>query len=264
MYSAKGTGMRTARRKKTVSVATATRLIKAVGAGPRTGAFGRSGGIHGSGGFGGMSRALPQYRQSELKVVDNIVSSYALNATGTFKVQNACVNGAAFYNRIGNEIQMKSLHLFGNLQLTGNAAAPNQEYIRIMVVYDRQPNGSYPVVADVLTSYSISGATSSTSYDSLNPNNFDRFRVLADIRLATPVDSSVALTIQTAAIIDYKGEYNINRFINLRGLSTKYKASAGAIGDIASGALLVFTLGNVVAGSESYSADLTARLRFID
>nr|WAE42178.1 MAG: capsid protein [Cressdnaviricota sp.] len=216
------------------------------------------------GGFGQYSKPLPYYRQPELKVVDTTEQTNVLGATGIFTVVNVPQVGAAFYNRIGNEIEMKSLHLIGQIALTGTAPVPQFEYDRVIVVYDRQPNGAFPSASDLLTSYTSSGGTSTTAYDHLNPNNFDRFKVLADIRLAFNWNATAALTDHEAKAKDYKGEYNINRFINLRGLSCKYKASAGTIGDVTTGALLVFTVGTSATANAPYQFVWSARLRFID
>lgn len=207
---------------------------------------------------------MPPYRQSELKSVDVNAISLTFDTTGNFQVLNIPVTGASFYNRVGNEIMMKSLHLVGQLTLTNNIATSN-EYLRLMVIYDRQPNGAMPTTADVITSYNSAGAFSSLVKDHLNPNNFDRFKVLMDNRLHIPLDSTGVLAKNDAAIFDYtKNEVNINRFIKLRGLSTKYKASAGAIGDIISGSLLLFAFGNIPNATAAYNFNGTARLRFVD
>lgn len=209
---------------------------------------------------------LPFYRQSELKVVDTSRNGYPINTTGNFQVLNIPVQGAAVYNRVGNEIEMKSLHFVGQIALTGNAGiAVNQDYLRIMIVYDRQPNGANPANADLLTDYSSAGGTTTNSMSHLNPNNYDRFKVLADIRI--DINDAVAAgaeTIGVAQIVDYKGEVNINRFINLKGMGVKYKASAGTVGDIASGALQLFTFGAATAGNDLYQLVASFRLRFID
>lgn len=160
---------------------------------------------------------------------------------------------------------MKSLHLIGCINAPEASGATNQSsYNRIMVVYDRQPNGAFPAIADLLLSYKYDGTTSSTALDHLNPNNFDRFKILADIRLMFQDNQYAALDNATASAIDYKGEFNINRFINLRGLSAKYKASAGSIGDIASGGIYVVTFSTDTDTTNNFTVDWTARLRYLD
>lgn len=222
-----------------------------------------SSGMYGGGGFGAMSRPIPFYRQSELKCVDTPTTTNVISTTATFVAVNIPVQGAAVYNRVGNEIEMKSLHLIGQIDPTANSNA-SSEYLRIMVVYDRQTNGAFPTIADLITSYDTTGATTSTVLDHTNPNNFDRFRVLADIRLPIANDASTAPSAKSQFTNDYNNELNINRFINLKGMGTKYKASAGAIGDIASGGLYVVTFGDTAVASAAYALQWTARLRFVD
>lgn len=218
-----------------------------------------------SGGFGRMSKPLPSFRTAELKSVDlAYATASAYSSTVQWILLNGTQNGAAFYNRVGNEIEMKSLHLIGQIYPTGSANTAG-DYLRTMVIYDRQPNGANPVLADVLSSYPTTGTSPSpTSLDMTNPNNFDRFRILADIRTAIPSSASGATGETYAPVIDYtKNEVNINRFINLKGLSTRYKTSTGAIGDITSGSLLLMLLG-FNSSSPAYQLDYCTRLRFID
>lgn len=226
---------------------------------------------------GGFGRKMPYYRQPELKCVDTQLGTgslygpafeFYLAPTNTFTVLNVPEVGAAFYNRIGNEIEMKSLHLVGTINSPPEAATNSEAvYCRAMVLYDKQPNGAYPSYSDVIASYSNTGAVDSGAFDHLNPNNMDRFKILADIRVSIPNnDGGVATFPADAAIIDYtKNEVNINRFIKLNGMSTKYKASAGTIGDVTSGALLFFLIGtdDDATGHRFYFSG-TARLRYVD
>lgn len=247
-------------RRKGYTSATAMELTTPLS---RTGGSG-----YGSGGFGGMSKKLPYYRQPELKCVDTPLGSYSLSTAAPINVLNVPIVGAAFYQRVGNEIEMKSLHMIGNIIQSNNTVAnPGvSEYCRIMIIYDRSPNGSYPAIADILTSYNEAGSTTSTVYDFTNPNNFDRFKMLADIRLdfGSNDTSIVGSNAQINGLIYQENELNINRFINLKGLATRFKASAGSIGDISSGSLLLVTYGNKTSSTCAYLANLAFRLRYID
>lgn len=235
----------------------------------------------GSGGGGGFptgfnigSRGTPSSRQSELKLMDIFPANYAANSTGVFLALNTPTVGTSIYNRVGNEIEMKSLHVTGQIQTTSFVTTGASEYIRLMVVYDRQPNGTFPSNSDLLTDYN-NGGNFTNSFSGLNPNNLDRFKVLMDQRFCCSDNSSTKSTVpvpstdpQSSNAIDYTtNPVNINRYINLKGLCTRYKASTnptGAIGDIASGALLMFILGNVAAGVEGFNYALKFRLRYVD
>lgn len=213
-----------------------------------------------------MSQPSRAYRQGELKSVDVFESSAILSQTATFQLMNGIQSGSSFYNRIGNVVRLRSLHLIGQLVVNGTAPASIPEYDRVMVIYDRQSNGAFPALADVLTSYKNDGTTSSTVFDHLNMNNKDRFQVLCDIRLAIPYNTNGAPNADLASIIDYNGEYNINRFIKLKGSEVHFKASSNpsVIGDISTGAIFLMTVGSSVLATAPFTLDWSCRLRYYD
>lgn len=216
-------------------------------------------------------------RAAELKSVDTTAQVYAFNSAGAVAAAplNVPVSGAAFYQRIGNKISMKSLQLRGEILPSGaNAAAVSEQTARIIVYYDRQANGAAPTVADVLTSTMSNGSTASTAIDFININNRDRFAILMDQQVllaALGINGASAASSATVAIDinnnanGTQGQFNINRFIKLKGLETVFKASAGNIGDISAGAIGVLTIstGDVNATS-AWQLIMSSRLRYYD
>jgi len=202
----------------------------------------------------------------DFPIAANTPQTDIISTTATFLCVNTVQEGAGFYNRIGRRITMQSLHVTG-MVFTNQGVTPGSvdEYLRIMVVYDRQPNGATPAIADLLLDYDNAGATSTKSFSHININNADRWQVLRDIRLQIPNDAG-NLESGEAPIIDYSNRGNVNEFIRLNGLETHYKATTnpGAIGDISSGALWVITFGNVAAATAAYQFKWTARLRYSD
>lgn len=204
----------------------------------------------------------------EKKSVDTAIGATP-GTTGTFWLLNGLQEGASVYQRVGRRVRMKSLHFLARLSINGTDRPQFQDdLIRIIVVYDRQPNGAAPVMADLLLDYSQSGATTTDAMSGLNTNNADRFRVLADIRLPLIDTSSNATAVPvepvTASAICQDLELNINRFINLQGLEAHYKASTGAVGDLASGALFAFACNNNATTVCPYTLNARARLRYYD
>lgn len=223
----------------------------------------------------GALYASPRTGATELKCVDTAAATYNLNTTAVFTALNIPVEGAAFYQRIGRRIRMKSLHIRGYIiPSNANTAAIEQDLKRIMVIYDRQANGSAPVLADVLTGYASDGSTNSNASQHLNMNNRDRFVVLMDLQVLTPAlginGASAASTATIAADINAncgttQGTLNINRYIRLKGLETHFKASAGSIGDIATGSLLLMTVGlNDTNATSAWQLGVSTRLKFYD
>lgn len=226
---------------------------------------------------GGFPAALMTRRKGEeIKSVDVLpaVMSQAISTTAVFTLLNPVQEGSSFYNRVGRRITMKSLLLQGYIVTTESNAAPTvEDYMRLMVIYDRQPNGTFPVLADVLTSYNNAGATSSTSLDQINMNNRDRFHVLVDQRTYLhPVGADGVLSTVSGTTYEKNGSgqqqtYNIKKFIKLRNLETHYKASSNpaVIGDQATGALFLMIVGYAVAvGNAAFNFVGQSRLRYID
>lgn len=234
-----------------------------VGSGIRQGA--KRAKMGGRGAYPGQLRSI----KPEVKTVDLFQFATNFDTIGTFTCVNLPLEGASFYNRIGRKIMAKSLHVFGHIECTdGNAGATGEDYGRLMVIYDRQPNGALPAVADVLTSYNNAGATSSTASDSLNMNNRDRFVVLRDERIVLPAVGALGVTpINSSLGTDptlSTSKREINFFIKCKDLETHFKASAGTIGDIATGSIFVFSISGQSHGNLAYIAAVSTRLRYHD
>lgn len=218
----------------------------------------------------------------EVKSVDTPQTNTALasGTTAAFVCVNLPVQGAAFYNRVASRIRMRSLMIRAHIYASGNnlVALLIPTMARIMVVYDRQPNGALPTPADLLTAYGSSGSVTSTVFDNLNMNNKDRFTVLMDNQVllpvvgvsgAPPTNTAFAAYVdpnQNAGVGGPQAVVNMNRFIKLKGLETHYKASTGAIGDIATGSLLLFFFSDDTnpAVTSAYAVSWSARLKFHD
>nr|WAE43121.1 MAG: capsid protein [Cressdnaviricota sp.] len=222
----------------------------------------------------GRFPAMLTSSKGEVKSVDLLAAGYAINTTGTVAALNLMAAGSSYFNRIGRKLEMKSLQINGFLApITANNQTVSGQG-RILIVYDRQPNGALPVWADVIKSQTqASATTSSTINDFINLDNRDRFQILRDVKFTTP---SVTRNVGTDTFTGYPtnsttldckentGEFDM--FIKLKGLVTHYKADSapGVIGDIATGALLILTWGTFGSGSEGWQPLLAFRLRYKD
>lgn len=107
----------------------------------------------------------------ELKNVDvggTVSSTVAglFNNPGAGALLNGVAQGTTENQRVGRKIQMKSLLI--NWALDNSATVG--EGFRILVVYDKQPSGGFPLATDILFSTSELSA--------MQLNNADRFIVL--------------------------------------------------------------------------------------
>lgn len=171
-------------------------------------------------------------------------SPYVANVSGI------PLNGAAFYNRIGTRTRAVSLELRGCIEPSNvNETVVNAGFARVAIVYDRQPNGSFPKYDDIFTDYDSAGSTASGAFSGVNMNNRDRFLVLRDRKLLLPALAATTgggtpfSAVRDQGFKPTPGDDNnslvFREFIKLKGLESHFKASTGAIGDIATGSFLI-------------------------
>lgn len=219
-----------------------------------------------------------QTRGPELKSMDFVITetqiSTIVSGGGGGTTQwclNDVIQGAAFYNRIGNKIEMKSLEVrLPIIPSSTTNTSGTTEYIRAIIYYDAQPNGQFPAIADVLSSYAADGTITSGSIDFLNMNNRERFKVFMDVavNLGQISNNTATSECQLALLDTNRTETNIHRYIRMKRLVCNYKASAGtvgSIGDIATGAINLLIFSNAFnQASTSTSFQLRSRLRYYD
>jgi len=205
--------------------------------------------------------------RGELKTVDGIAGLSTnvivpLNtANGNVFPTNLIAAGAGENQRIGRRIEMVSLHLKGVISQTANTTTI-QDYARLAVVYDRQPNAALTTSNNIFQDIAPDGASGSRPCSGVNPDQRERFLVLADIKLSLP--ASLHASGATGGVDGAATTFNINRFIKLNGLTTHYQGDTGVIGDVSTGALLIVGMGNLGAGSEGWQFVGTWRIRYAD
>jgi len=168
-------------------------------------------------------------------------------ATGMTEI-NDVQAGNAFYQRIGTKINIRSIMM--RFKLTNSTVIATGLYttepahVRYMVVYDRQPNGAFPAITDILQN-NDSGVV--THGSSINIANRDRFSVLLDRN----VTLSEADT-QTRWVSDY---------LVCPNLQTQFRSSAATIGDITTGSLLFISFASIQLGP-AFDAGQIQQLQF--
>lgn len=191
----------------------------------------------------------PRYSMGELKYKDTSAATYVGDTTGSVTPLNLLAVGDDNTDRDGRQVHLHSIHVQGICRAVDGQCATN--FSRMMLVWDSQPNGGTASITDILVS--------STSLSGTNLNNRERFTILRDRRIGTGGIDSTAT--QTYAVSP--GVHVINEYVKLKGIKTTYSGTTAAIGSIATGALLLVTIGNMAAGGGS-AFDLSTRLRFYD
>lgn len=209
-----------------------------------------------------LGRSLSVQPKQELKAFDVATTTTNVDVVAAppiFSTNLNCpINGAELYQRVGRKIYMKSLHLKGWLQI---AATALQDFVRIVVYYDSQPNASAPTFASLFQDSNVGAASSFLS--EINLINRERFQILRNIEVLTPSSTYTAGVLTNTAYPETNGRLRVNEFIPLKGLETVFNATnGGTVADISSGALgfVVFSAEN----SNSVVFQWNSRLRYYD
>lgn len=151
-----------------------------------------------------------------------------------------------------------------------------KDYGRVMIVYDRQTNGTLPAISDIIQDTDSNANNVTSAFSGPNLNNRDRFMLLFDKRFMIPgcTNTTTALTNlwpnstggATGSDKDY-GLGSVRLYRKLNRLVTQYKADSATpvIGDIATGGLYVVTLAITPTGQENFNITLWhSRMRYAD
>jgi len=202
---------------------------------------------------------------SEIKAVDIAEANYAFRniaGTPTNQLLNGIQTGAGFFNRVGSRIEMKSLHIRGYIS---NVATGLQSQLRMVVVYDRQPNGATPTIQTILNTRIQTGVASTTGTSEINLDNRDRFVIVRDYTVYAPAVTNTAGVLTNGPAFPGDDEqFDVNLFIKLKGLATHYSASSNptTIADISTGALYCLFIDAV--GNAIWQFSGSFRLRYDD
>lgn len=179
-----------------------------------------------------------------------------------------CLNTMALgtdYNlRIGRKILIKSILIRGVTWFQPSALPYQSTSVRIMLVLDKQANGSDPTIDQILELYSVGAGTrlELVTTAPLNLNYRDRFVILTD-----KVFTMTLATLKTTAGTSDNSQLVKKTWkIYKKNLSidTTYSGTTGAISDLTTNALhLIFINPDPIANSTVFT-HYTQRLRFYD
>lgn len=208
--------------------------------------------------------AILASNRGEIKCVDIVTTNSPFQLAATppvIALLNGVQTGAGFFNRVGSKVEMVNLHIRGFIT---NVSTAVQDFGRIVIVYDRQPNGAIPIVSDILQTRSQTGAATNTGYSEINLDQRDRFQIIRDYEVHLPSVTNTAGVLTNVSYVSNDERYAVNMFIKLKGMVTHFKSSSNptTIADINTGALYLFCLDAIGAGAWSFFWQ--ARLRYMD
>jgi len=188
------------------------------------------------------------------------------NGTATVQAINLCQQGTGISQRLGNKIAMKSLRLRLKLLNTANVNDVNDiSNARVMILYDRNPNGAYQASSTILgESLQSNSIGTGTHMSNLNPNYFDRYTVLMDKLLTLPPRNHTAITGTFVTGATTPNDFILDEFVKLRNLESQFSGTANpmTIAQISSGALVILSFGGTA--TQAWCLTGTARLRYYD
>jgi len=197
----------------------------------------------------------------EKKAVDDANAVYNFDTTGTLGHIGGVKPGAGRWERVGRKINYRSVHIKGIITMTNSAPGVKLNSMnRLVLVYDRQPNGNVPAISDILQDVSSAGTLASNAYSGLNLDNSQRFLILRDSRINLPDQTDARLTAVSST--NQEDSADINWFVKLRDLPCEYKGDTAGIASISSGALYLFTISDETTQVWGFRGSV--RTRYVD
>jgi len=183
---------------------------------------------------------------ADAKFFDVAETTYAANSTGTITHLDIIPQGTTVNSREGKSYRLKSVLIRGMVVV--NSTTTHNVCVAYLV-WDKQPNKALAAITDVLTS--------AFAFAFSNRENAGRFTILKKMVYATTGNSTAPATGKEMFSID-------ERYVcppNL--ISSKTNAdTTGVIGNTITGALLLITVGNTVAGTADGDFQLRFRINF--
>jgi hypothetical protein len=205
-----------------------------------------------------MSRPLGR-PTPEIKSFDVLIAPPATSAPVVFGVSGTdptvayngltCINeiqlGDAYYNRIGSRVTVKSVSVSFQVGLVTSTFITS---LRWMLVYDRQVNGAYPAIGDIL-SINDTGVPGIVDFNAgLNMVNRSRFLVLRD----QYIDEDPA----------HQQIHTVKDFVKGRWDCEFNSPTSASIGVVKTGAIYMIAFG--FTGGAINILNITSRVRYYD
>lgn len=195
------------------------------------------------------------------------------NGTACVQALNLIQQGPGTSQRIGHKCSLKSLRIKGSW-LVENAVNALQPYqVRMMVIYDHNPDGAYTASNQILGSITQANVVlNGIATDSMNPNFFERMVVLMDKWVTLPAYDAGAVASTSTTGPTTQEAFQVDEYVSLKNLEVVFgnttngmqTANPMTIAYIQSGALYIMTYGLNAAANCPFVFYGSARLRFRD
>lgn len=191
---------------------------------------------------------LADRQEPELKRNEITISAVPVYNLATIQLLNGIAQGTTAFTRVGNRISMQSVHMRYSLRQWDVSTFNNNHIWRMLIVYDRSPNGSNPAITDILAS--------NHQLALQNMDNKDRFKILWD---KTDTYGYFFSGGNSTGPCQAVGEC----YRKVKG-DTVYSGSASLISDLRTGALWLVYLGSATLATNCPALDARLRVTFTD
>jgi len=190
----------------------------------------------------------------EHKYIEIFTGGFNTSTTGQLSLTNACVQGTANGNRIGQKILMTSCHfkveigqtINGLNSSTGLTNTQSFNMVRVMLVYDKQPNNAaFSVSSDLLT-----GSSVQLVQGNRQETTRERFVVLYDKTKIMQAGGPNAVKFE--------------KYVKFRLPTTYSTGNAGTIADIESGSLYLVYIDQNTNGNLPAQGLASIRVNYVD
>jgi len=178
------------------------------------------------------------------------------NVTGQVLLLNGITQGSLSDDMIGAKALLKSISfkyfVKRNVSTVATFNTTQPEIVRVLLVYDSEPNGVLPAFGDILTSISVTALP--------NSSNTDRFTILSDNVHELGIYALITGNI-TYSIVS--GPLNAcNAVYRKMNLTFEGPSTLGAIAGIRKGAIYCLTCSDSTAATTNLSYN--SRIRYSD
>jgi len=189
-------------------------------------------------------------------------ASFQLTNAGVTRLLNAMGAGSDFNARIGRKVTNASIHVNLHIRRINEATVGQDTYARIMLIWDKQPNGAaaLPTIAQLLYT------GTAPNLDLMKAHNLDNRQ-----RFVYLYDQTKHLASVGANDAGYNSSIDISINKSLGRTPTQYaNAQATSSADngtmISTGALYLFVCGSIMSATTdpNWNVIATSRLRYYD
>lgn len=211
-----------------------------------------------------VQKAYNTFKTKENRYVDNWAIT-PVSTTAVIIPLNVLNTGVLWYEREGRLTHNKALDLKLDIYVTGaNVAAHGESTLRVMIVWDKLPQGSLPAITDILLDTGLTGTTQTNILSNVNMNKRDRYEIISQEFIGLPAIGVAGVISNLQQTNLYTGR-NVHRYLKINRDTAFNVGTAGTIADINFGALYLIVWSDSGAfATPAYSVEHTARLSYYE